>query len=296
MNLDLLWLEITGRCQLACTHCYADSSPRGTHGTMTTSEWYQVIDQAAEIGVRTIQFIGGEPTLHPDFARLIEQAAGTGLNVEIFSNLVSIKAAWWDLFTSTRVSLATSYYAAGPTGHEAITQRRGSHARTRANIAEAVRRSIPLRVGIIDVGDARRAAEAEADLRSLGVTSIGTDRLRGIGRRAPAGMLPTPAELCGHCGRGLAAITPEGDVHPCVMSRWMSAGNVKERTLAEILTGPAMRELVESIAAPRAGRRGPFQPDQPPKPCGPDKAGCRPKVDGGDCHPAEKPACNPAYK
>lgn len=30
--LRFLWLEITGRCQLACAHCYADSGPTGTHG------------------------------------------------------------------------------------------------------------------------------------------------------------------------------------------------------------------------------------------------------------------------
>ncbi|MBC6447570.1 radical SAM protein [Actinokineospora sp. HBU206404] len=60
-----LWLELTGRCQLNCTHCYADSGPSKSHGAMTTSDWLLLIDDAAEIGVREIQFIGGEPTLHP---------------------------------------------------------------------------------------------------------------------------------------------------------------------------------------------------------------------------------------
>jgi hypothetical protein len=35
-RLSFLWLEITGRCQLACRHCYAESGPRGTHGSMAT--------------------------------------------------------------------------------------------------------------------------------------------------------------------------------------------------------------------------------------------------------------------
>ncbi|MBA2309466.1 MAG: hypothetical protein H0W01_09270 [Pseudonocardiales bacterium] len=33
-QLRFLWLEITGKCQLACEHCYADSSgPTRTHGS-----------------------------------------------------------------------------------------------------------------------------------------------------------------------------------------------------------------------------------------------------------------------
>ncbi|PWK82464.1 hypothetical protein C8D88_11357 [Lentzea atacamensis] len=27
-DLRFAWLEITGKCQLSCTHCYADSGPR----------------------------------------------------------------------------------------------------------------------------------------------------------------------------------------------------------------------------------------------------------------------------
>ena len=67
------------------------------------------------------------------------------------------------------------------------------------------------------------------------------------------------------------------------MARWMTAGNVGDRPLAEILTGLEMRALVESIPA-AAGN-----------PCNPDKTGCKPKEDGGDCQPAEKPVCKPKH-
>ncbi len=45
-RVTLVSLEITGRCQLACVHCYAESGPHGTHGTMTLVDWLAVIDQA----------------------------------------------------------------------------------------------------------------------------------------------------------------------------------------------------------------------------------------------------------
>jgi MoaA/NifB/PqqE/SkfB family radical SAM enzyme len=56
---SLLELELTGLCNLDCTHCYASSGNHGTHGTMTADDWEDVITQAAAIGIKTIQFIGG---------------------------------------------------------------------------------------------------------------------------------------------------------------------------------------------------------------------------------------------
>lgn len=55
----LLWLDLTRKCQLNCTHCYNASGPDGTHGTMAREDWISVLDQAAACGVRNIQFIGG---------------------------------------------------------------------------------------------------------------------------------------------------------------------------------------------------------------------------------------------
>ena len=53
---SFLWLEITGRCGLSCSHCYAGSGPAGSHGTMTAGDWRSVITQAAGLGVSMVQF------------------------------------------------------------------------------------------------------------------------------------------------------------------------------------------------------------------------------------------------
>jgi sulfatase maturation enzyme AslB (radical SAM superfamily) len=86
---SFLELEITGFCQLACVHCYADSGPHGGRGTMTTADWERVIDQAAAISVRMVQFIGGEPTLDPALPRLVRRALRNALKVYVYSNLVA---------------------------------------------------------------------------------------------------------------------------------------------------------------------------------------------------------------
>jgi MoaA/NifB/PqqE/SkfB family radical SAM enzyme len=240
---------------------------------MTTDDWRRVIDQAAEMGVRTVQFIGGEPTLHPALPELVRHAMSRALAVEIFTNLVHVIPALWGVFSQPGVSLATSYYSDDPGQHAAITGR-PSHARTRANIIEAVRRGIPLRVGVIDLGDGQRAREAMDELVALGVEKVGYDRLRQVGRGV-RDTGPGAAQLCGRCADGVAAVSPDGTVWPCVFSRWMSIGDVRRQPLREIMSrmSDARVTLTEQgmkVAPPDAA------------PCGPK---CSPTSTGGNCYP-----------
>jgi MoaA/NifB/PqqE/SkfB family radical SAM enzyme len=87
-GLRFLWLEITEKCNLTCTHCYADSGPRASlHGSMDYEAWIRVIDEAAELGCTAIQFIGGEPTLHPHLQEFIAHAKYRGIQfVEVYTN------------------------------------------------------------------------------------------------------------------------------------------------------------------------------------------------------------------
>ena len=106
-EVTFVWLEVTGKCQLRCTHCYAESGPSGTHGMMGAADWLRVIDQAVGLGVKMVQFIGGEPTLYPWLKLLVEHALRQGLSVEIFSNLVHITDDLWEVFSQPGISLAT---------------------------------------------------------------------------------------------------------------------------------------------------------------------------------------------
>ncbi|MGH3922677.1 MAG: radical SAM protein, partial [Pseudonocardiaceae bacterium] len=101
-------------------------------------DWLRLIDDAAELGTQMIQFIGGEPTLHPALPELMDHALDSGLEVEVFTNLVRVTPRMWETFSRPRVRLATSFYADGVDQHEVITGRQGSYARTKANIAETV--------------------------------------------------------------------------------------------------------------------------------------------------------------
>jgi MoaA/NifB/PqqE/SkfB family radical SAM enzyme len=224
-----LWLEVTGRCNLRCVHCYSASGPEGDHGTMSGADWRKVIEEAAILGPERVQFIGGEPTLYPALASLVRHALDCGLGVEVYSNLARpLPPELWELFALPGVRLATSYYTADAPAHELVTAGpAGSHRRTRANIVEALRRGIPLRVGVVQVTEDQDVEAAVADLRELGVAEVSFDRLRQVGRGV-RDQEPGVEQLCGRCADGVLTVTPNGDVLPCVFAHWLVLGNVLE--------------------------------------------------------------------
>ncbi|MDT0488909.1 radical SAM protein [Streptomyces sp. NPDC012600] len=276
-GIQSLELEITGKCQLTCTHCLSESSPQATHGEMTPADWLSVIIDAAALGVRTIQLIGGEPTTHPNWRQFTEVALSFDQNVEVFSNLFHVAEEWWSVFERSGVTLGTSYYSDDPDEHDRITGRTGSYVRTRTHIREAVNRGIIIRAGIVEVLPGQRVQEARAELLSMGVESdrIRMDRARAVGRALLPGQGPTLDEMCGQCTRGRAAILPNGDLAGCVLSRDFPAGNVRETRLADLFGGKGWEDLAARIPAPV-------------------RNACTPN-DSSDCNPASTTACAPKY-
>lgn len=277
MTTKFLWLELTAKCQLSCVHCYADSGPDGSHGSMTRNDWQHVIDEAAHLGVEMIQFIGGEPTLHPDLPELIRYTLSRDIKVEVFSNLVHISDELWDVLSLDGVSLATSWYSDDAAQHRRITGR-NTYDRTKSNIVKALERSIPVRAGIISITAGQGVEEAERTLADLGVSEVGVDTARKLGR----GHRPSADELCGQCGDQIAAIGPTGEVWPCPLSRWMSAGNIQDEAtnLSGILDNKMSTLSAELVSV------SPARDTCTPK-CVPDSF-CKPTCTPGACKPRTK--------
>ncbi|MEV6978104.1 SPASM domain-containing protein [Kitasatospora sp. NPDC093806] len=201
----------------------------------------------------------------------------------MFSNLYHVTAKGWSVFEHDGVSLGTSYYSPNPGEHDKVTTIKGSHERTRANIAEAVRRGIPIRAGVVGVHDGQLERLAVEELRALGVVQVTLDHARGVGRAAK--VEPDVSTLCGDCGRGRLAIMPDGSVSPCVLGRWIRPFNVRRTPLRDVLASPEWAAAISTIP--------PRVPDG--LAAAPVALGGCPPNDSNDCNPANTPACNPAY-
>ncbi|MFO0662152.1 MAG: radical SAM protein [Polyangiaceae bacterium] len=80
-------VEITSSCNLKCPVCYASSGPGGTH--LTFEEVKRAIDRLVQVegGAEVVQLSGGEPTVHPEFAKILAYAYAQPIeNVMINTN------------------------------------------------------------------------------------------------------------------------------------------------------------------------------------------------------------------
>lgn len=295
-TIDLLWLEITPKCNLNCVHCYADSSPyRPLSDGLTTDDWLTLIEEAAFLKCRMIQFIGGEPTIHPDLTNLVSAARAAGIpSIEVYTNGTCFTSALQECFLENKVQLAFSVYADNPEIHDRVTRTDGSQQKTLAAIEWAVNNSMTVRAGVIDAGINKRYTDAAVQmLKSKGLANVGVDKSRNIGRtQVSSDKEELIRELCGKCVPGKLCVTSAGDIYPCVFSRFHVIGNAADGLGSALQSiqlktfEESLHRLVSSGTNPDENDTNACNPDRP-SPCNPDErctptSSCRPDA---DCQP-----------
>jgi len=88
-SLDTLWFNTGTLCNIACTHCYIESTPKNDRlEYITTREVKTYLDEikADKLATTEIGFTGGEPFMNPDMIEMAEDALERGFNVLILSN------------------------------------------------------------------------------------------------------------------------------------------------------------------------------------------------------------------
>ena len=88
-SLKTLWFNTGTLCNIACTHCYIESSPRNDRlAYLTRSEMQAYLDEIARDGLATeeIGFTGGEPFMNPDFLPMLEDCLARGFRVLVLTN------------------------------------------------------------------------------------------------------------------------------------------------------------------------------------------------------------------
>ncbi|MCP4176368.1 MAG: radical SAM protein [bacterium] len=84
-KLLTLELELSLKCNFRCPYCYVPDK-EALKDELTFKEVCDIISQAKELGARKIIILGGEPTLHPQFFKVIEFINHNGMKAEIFTN------------------------------------------------------------------------------------------------------------------------------------------------------------------------------------------------------------------
>jgi MoaA/NifB/PqqE/SkfB family radical SAM enzyme len=309
---DFLWMELTPHCNLNCVHCYADSSPhRPLDESMQLADWMDTLNQAADLGCKRAQFIGGEPTLYPGLAELIEHARSRDFeHLEVFTNGTVLTEKLKSIFARCDVNLAFSVYASQEEVHDGITRQKGSLRKTLTSMRWALDAGLTVRTAIVKMGaNVNQVAETVRMLQAMGVPSVSDDRIRGIGRGSREVRSDTPMkELCGACGNDQLCVSSDGQIYPCVFSHFCPLGRFKDG-LAPAVLGHELHAFRKAVRASRfevadgldperltQWNASPCNPETPAPPCGPERPAppCGPERPAPICGPEKPPPpCSP---
>ncbi|HLY46828.1 MAG TPA: radical SAM protein [Stellaceae bacterium] len=88
-SLETLWFNTGTLCNLACRHCYIESSPRNDRlaflGVAEVAEFLDEIERL-RLGTRLIGFTGGEPFINRDLPAMLECTLSRGFRALVLTN------------------------------------------------------------------------------------------------------------------------------------------------------------------------------------------------------------------
>lgn len=268
--------SITSKCNLHCAGCYSrcnhatvDSEPIGQ---LTDEEWYNIFDEADELGISFILLAGGEPMLR----RGVIEFAGKKKNIlfPIFTNGTFIDDRYFDLFDDSRNLIPIMSIE----GNRETTDRRrgpGIYDRLTKNMDELHRRGLIFGVSvtvttenIIEVtsddflkGLSDRGCKAVVFVEFVPVTDESSElapgekereyikeriaQLREEESRMVYISFPGDEKSSGGCvaaGRGFFHINSTGGAEPCPFSPFSDV-NIRDTSLREAVNSPLFRAL-----------------------------------------------------
>ncbi|MCU7918851.1 MAG: radical SAM protein [Candidatus Thiodiazotropha sp. (ex Epidulcina cf. delphinae)] len=149
-DLFLLAVNLTRRCNLACSHCYMDADTRQGGGSdeLCTDEVGQLLNEiAARSNETMVVLTGGEPLLRRDLEQLVAHGSGLGLSMVIGTNGVLLNE---DRVTTLKqagvMGIGISLDSLDPQSHDTFRGCPGSWDKTLAGMDHCRKHNLPFQV------------------------------------------------------------------------------------------------------------------------------------------------------
>jgi radical SAM protein with 4Fe4S-binding SPASM domain len=237
--------ELTYGCNLRCVHCY-NPTHRALPHELTTSEICALLNQIADLGVLTVTFTGGEPSVRPDIGDILRHARRQGLMIHLMTNATRMTTSFTDLLREVGVSqIDVSIYGATEAIYEQMTAIPGSYRQFRQGLLNLAAAALPVIVRMpVTTINCEEIQACRHLVESLHIkfqycleimTTVTGDRTPLQYRLAPDEkvridqallsyrLTPMPEESCSTnqsfiecaCGQSRFAITPYGEMNLC---------------------------------------------------------------------------------
>jgi hypothetical protein len=96
-RLETLWFNTGTLCNIACAHCYIESSPKnGRLACLMLADVAPFLDEIEELSqpVSLISFTGGEPFMNPAFVAILEETLRRGFETLTLTNALKPMERW----------------------------------------------------------------------------------------------------------------------------------------------------------------------------------------------------------
>jgi SynChlorMet cassette radical SAM/SPASM protein ScmF len=141
--LDQLYVYVTDRCNCRCRHCWIVPQQAGAGQAaghfLAPESFAAAVEEGVPLGLSSVKWTGGEPTIHPQFPRLLAIQKEHGLAGRLETNGMELTASLARLLFATGVKyVSVSIDGARPETHDAIRGVQGGYRRTLRGVAHLV--------------------------------------------------------------------------------------------------------------------------------------------------------------
>jgi len=171
LRLKSIDLAITSSCNLRCKHCYL-ADLKNANITIRLPKIMEILTDANELGADHVTLTGGEPTIHPEFFKILDFAKSLGYKITIFTNATLIDKEFAAKLSKYDIEVIQVSLEGLREHHDAV-RGKGMFDKTVSGIKNLVENNIRVTVntqltkGILDT-----IKEYVAFLKSLGVSKL----------------------------------------------------------------------------------------------------------------------------
>lgn len=274
-KLSAVHLHLTNRCNLECTYCFRESTPRlPVH--LTAEHFVDALRRMLPFSADTmaVTFTGGEPMMFPGFERVVEASTELGYTNILLTNGI--------LITPSRAAFIARHFSDitisldGPSEDiHAATRGQGNYERVLRGIrrladegakvsvkvtvspanlpycqqvSDVLPDSVPVQfTPLMPMGRGQQAHDDFIDNNAFVGLSRGLERVTD-GRLSNLYVPGSRARRC-HAGAFNVSIADTGDVYPCHLFHMeqFRLGNIFDQPFDEIFFGKKNRAYVETM-------------------------------------------------
>jgi len=176
-----LLIHLLNRCNLVCKHCYLNASQNGKT-ELPFNLIQRTLDEANELGIKSVQFSGGEPLLYSHFLEVLESTIDKSFTVTLSTNGTLIDDEVAKLLAKINAYVVTSID--GPADyHDLFRGKKGSFAKTENGITRLIGLGIPVKIVTTICEDSLRYIDWCADWANrINAETLQFQPLESIGR------------------------------------------------------------------------------------------------------------------